>query len=426
MSSFALFGKRDIIKIFSLNALSALVKMATGFLMIKVVASIVGTSGVAMLGQLNNFCTIVLTVSTAGINNGITKFVAEFADDRASYAPFLKTGARVVLITTLVCSVILLLTSTFLAKLLFNDSSIAIVLKIFAITLVVYSSNSLLVSVLNGFKEYRKLVRINIIQSITGLVLSILLSIYFGLKGALISVVCFQTVVLAYAVVTIRKAVWFNDLIHPIYIHPAARRLANYSLMAIISAVVVPASNMIIRTYLISTQDLAQAGIWEGMNRISQMYLMVITSSLAVYYLPRLSEINDVNILREEIFTAFRLILPPLLFALIVVYLFRQPIIEIIYNPDFASMKYLFGYQLMGDFLKIASWLIAFQLLAKNMTLVYIITELLSGLIHVLISLYLIKNYGTIGAVAGYFTSYLAYLLMMMYVFRNTLFTSSQ
>ena len=73
---FASFAKRtakeDIVKVFSFNAISTLVRMLTGLISVKVVASIIGPCGIALLGQLNNFSTILLGVANGGINSGIT------------------------------------------------------------------------------------------------------------------------------------------------------------------------------------------------------------------------------------------------------------------------------------------------------------------------------------------------------------------
>lgn len=67
----------------------------------------------------------------------------------------------------------------------------------------------------------------------------------------------------------------------------------HYTLMALTTAATVPVSQMLLRGYVISEISPVEAGWWEGMNRISHMYLMVITSSFSVYYLPRLSELKD-------------------------------------------------------------------------------------------------------------------------------------
>ena len=63
----------DLVKVFSLNAVSTFIRMLTGFVSVKVVAVLIGPVGIALLGQLNNFSSILLSISTGGITNGMTK-----------------------------------------------------------------------------------------------------------------------------------------------------------------------------------------------------------------------------------------------------------------------------------------------------------------------------------------------------------------
>ena len=65
----------DLIKVSFLNGLATVIKMITGLVSVKVVAAIIGPAGIALLGQLNNFSTILLSLSNGGINAGITKYV---------------------------------------------------------------------------------------------------------------------------------------------------------------------------------------------------------------------------------------------------------------------------------------------------------------------------------------------------------------
>ena len=104
------------------------------------------------------------------------------------------------------------------------------------------------------------------------------------------------------------------------------------------------------------------------MNKLSSMYLMVITSSLGIYFLPKLSELKTDKELRKEILKAYKIILPILIVGLIFIYFLRAFVVGILFSSDFSPMISLFGYQLIGDFFKIAAWILAFNMVAKSMT----------------------------------------------------------
>jgi PST family polysaccharide transporter len=85
-------------------------------------------------------------------------------------------------------------------------------------------------------------------------------------------------------------------------------------------------------------------------------------------------------------------------------------------------MKNLFFWQLLGDFFKIMSWILAFLMVAKSMTKVYIITEILFSALLVGLSYYLIDRNGVIGATQSYCLNYFIYFVVMVIIFRKLLF----
>ncbi|MCC8142835.1 MAG: hypothetical protein LIO97_02180 [Tannerellaceae bacterium] len=118
-----------------------------------------------------------------------------------------------------------------------------------------------------------------------------------------------------------------------------------------------------------------EAGWWEGMNRISNLYLLVVTTSFSVYYLPKLSELENKRDIKYEIVKAYKVVIPTLLFLFTLVYLLRFIVIRVLYTPEFLPMEELFIWQLVGDLFKVSSWLLAFVMIAKSMTKAFIITE---------------------------------------------------
>jgi PST family polysaccharide transporter len=91
---------------------------------------------------------------------------------------------------------------------------------------------------------------------------------------------------------------------------------------------------------------------------------MIITTSLGVYYLPRLSEIQDNNELKKEIFHGYKIIIPIVLMMSLMIFLLKEYIVLIAFSDKFMPMMELFKWQLIGDVIKIASWLLAYLMLA--------------------------------------------------------------
>lgn len=80
--------------------------------------------------------------------------------------------------------------------------------------------------------------------------------------------------------------------------------------MALTSILTVPLTNFILRNYIGNVIGWSQAGYWQAIWYISSMYLMVITTALNIYYLPRLSEIKDKKEIKKELLNGYVLIIP--------------------------------------------------------------------------------------------------------------------
>ena len=203
-------AKLDIVKVFSFTAMSTLVRMLTGLISVKVVASIIGPAGVALVGQLNNFATIVLSLSTGGINNGITKYIAEYKNEEERIKDCLSTALRIITVCSLLVGICLIAANTYLSEYVMLSPEYSYVFVVFGFTVLFYALNMGLTSVINGFKEFKRYVKVNIAGSLIGLLFTLSLVFVWELKGALISAVTYQSIMLFISLWMIRKMPWLK------------------------------------------------------------------------------------------------------------------------------------------------------------------------------------------------------------------------
>lgn len=413
----------DMVKIFSFTAMSTLVKMLTGLISVKVVATIIGPTGVALIGQLNNFSSIIMTVGSGGINSGITKYIAEYREDKDKITFLLSAALRITIICSLTAGVLMILFHHYLSEYIMLSPEYGYIFVIFGFTVLLYALNMMLTSIINGFKEFKKYVRINIANSIVGLVFTLSMVLLWGLKGALISAVTYQSIMLFVTLWMVRKLPWLKGYYFKKKLSLSiSKKYFSYTMMTMTACTLGPLSQMLLRGYVISEISAIEAGWWEAMNRISGMYLMIITTSFTVYYLPRLSEISDSEELKKEILRSYKIIIPMLVIAFLFIYVLRRLIIQILFTPIFCPMENLFIWQLLGDFFKISSWLLAFLMVAKSMTRIYITTEIVFSLLFIGLGFLFMQWNGIVGITQGYLINYILYMLTMVFIFRKLLF----
>lgn len=417
----------DIVKVFSLNAISTFIRMLTGMVSVKIVASIIGPAGVAIVGQLNNLVSILLGVANGGISSGVTKYVAEYRDDNQMMPNIMSNALRITVICSLMMSFVLIIGHRYFSQYVLLSDEYGYVFVVFGFTIIFYTLNGLLISILNGYKRFKRFVVVNISGTLIGLLFSVSLVVSFGLAGALINAVTFQSVIFFITLYLLRKETWLiKDNFTKKYDPCIVRMFLGYSAMTILSLALLPVSQMLLRGYVISQISIVEAGWWEGMNRISQMYLSVITTSLSVYYLPKLSETRNSDELRAEIFRVYKFIAPILFIATLCIYILRHFIVWLLYTPSFYPMEDLFACQLIGDFFKIMSWILAYQMIAKSQTKIFIVTEIFFTVSYLLLSYAFIRINGIVGLTQGYMFNYIIYTLAMIVIYKNLLIKKNE
>jgi len=416
------FLSAEIVKVFSFTSVSTLVKMLTGFVSVKIVSIIIGPSGIALLGQLNSFSTMIQNLASGGITNGVIKYVSEYKNE-SIVKQYISTAFRITLYCSVFVGICLIAFHRMLSNLIMLSPQYGYVFIVLGFTILFYALNNLLLSILNGYKEYKRFVKINIANSIFGLIFTVSLVYFFQLKGALISAVTFQSVMLLTTLWMARKLPWMKkDFFLGKLENPVIKKYSQYALMCLVSTATIPVSQLILRGHVISNISDVHAGWWEAMNRVSAMYLMVITSSFGVYYLPRLSELKTRAELRHEIFKAYKVIIPIILVGFSAIYVLREIVIYVLFTKEFQPMECLFIWQLASDFFKITSWLLAFLMVAKSMTKAYITTDILFPAFHVGLSFLLMKSNGVVGILQSRFVGNVLYAITMMVIFRKIIF----
>lgn len=391
----------------------------------KAIAVFIGAEGLAFIGNLRNFLTTVESFATLGFSNGIVRYVAEFKEDKPKLNEVVGTVLTTVLITTLFISLLCYYNAKTISSWIFGFGvSYEFIIKILAFSLPFYAANLVLTAIINGLSKYKTFVRINIYSQILSLGITLFLIWKQQLGGALIAAVTIPGLLFFVTLFSFFDIRYFFRTIKlsGVKFH-VLKNLSSYSIMALFSAVMLPLVFVFIRNYLIDQVSMSDAGFWEAIRRISNYYLMFVSSLLALYILPRFSEITNAFDFRKEVVNFYKTVIPIFGIGLVCIYFLRTFIVHVLFTEEFRPVEDLFMWQLLGDFLKVISSVIAYQLIAKKMVFYYIGTELLSIVTLYLASIYFIDIYGVEGAVIAHFVNYVIHTVVIVMVFKKLLFS---
>ena len=399
------------------SLIAVFVRLTSALALNKILAVLVGSSGFALIGQLQNIVSITASFTGGAISNGVVKYTAEYFDNEKQQQAVWQTAIRMSLWSSVFVGAVVFLVREPLATWLFHRTDLTNVLIWLVIALPGIGANAVMLAILNGKKEVKGYVLANIAGSILGLFVIGGLSLAFGVRGALVAVAVNPTISIIASAAIVARMPWFKHRYFWGRTNKVARiQLTKYAMMAFVTALCTPVAQMLVRNHLGETFGWTSAGYWQAVVKISEMYLMLITMTLGVYYLPRIAEIRDAMEMKAEIIKVYYFTLPITMIGAFAIYALRNELVRWLFTPEFSPMVGLFAWQLSGDVIKIAAWVLGYVLIGKSATVAFISTEIIFSIMSVALTIVLTEIYGLVGVTIAHFINYLLYLLVLVVI----------
>lgn len=412
---------RKLIGVTLLSGLLTFLRMISGFIIAKFVALYAGPSGIAMLGQVQNLVTALNGVVSAPAGNGVVRYTAENIQNSVDdCAPWWKAALAWIFLCLAIAIPIICIASPIISNWLLKSEEYKWLVVVAAILLPLSAVNILFTSILNGLQDYRRYISIGAISTIVATVLVVIAIVYYKIYGALLSAVFFPAIsglIMCLAVANqswFRYKYWFGKINSKQFI-----AIGKYVAMAAASAVLLPLGLVYIRDLLVRNVGWVEAGYWQSVYKISEVYLAVITIALSTYYLPRLSSISDAKKLKLEVVSVAKIVIPIVSLLALLVYFLRDFAISLLFTKDFYLARDFFAIQLLGDVVKIFAWIFAYPMLSRGAATAFILSEIIFTLILCALASALIPVYGVHGANYAYIGNYILYSAFVLFYFRK-------
>ena len=236
----------------------------------------------------------------------------------------------------------------------------------------------------------------------------------YGIDGLLYSQILAPIPAFIYIIFILKRVISFRNKLSL----ESLNKLKRYSYMSITSAVLGPTTTFVIRYIIIQYLSLEMAGLWEGMNKLSSNYQTFITASCAFYLLPKFSELSSTRGIKREVSKSLLTLLPVLLLGAIILLVFKLQIIYLLFTESFVGMSDLFLWQVLGDQLKIISWLFAIfvNIQSKNKNFTFF-TELISTVLQIGCAYLFIRFLSDFSCTFYYFVENITYLLLLIVIY---------
>lgn len=395
------------------TAVSTLVKILAGLLVVKMLAVSYGPAGVGQAGNFRQLITVLGVLAGAGIFNGVTKYVAQYQQQPETLRAVTGTASSMVLGFSLLLALVFLLFAAPVSRALFGHDHYQQVIRMVAFLQMGIAWANLALAIMKGFRDAAGNALSLIIGSVTGVAAWFVCYRLGGYSGALVGLAMVPAlVVVPAAMLLARRDHLPMRYLLPVWQPEFARLLGKFTLMALMTAITLPVAWVMMRNLLAQYAGWEQVGLWQGVSSISDAYLQFITASFSVYLLPTLSRLQNKTEISQEILKALRFVLPVVAAVSFTVWLLRDMAIWLLFSHEFAAMRDLFVWQLIGDVLKVGCYVFGYLVIAKASLRFYLLTEVSQFVLLTGFSRWLIPLHGAAGAAQAYMATYIAYFAL--------------
>ena len=408
----------------SLNGVVMATKLFISVFVQRLVALHLGEIGVYRIGQLRDMLNMVTTFSSLGTFNGVVRHIAESKYQHEQLKKVLSTSFLLTLLGSFLVFLALFFPSAFISQHLFGTTEFAWLIKILAVLAPSIGTQRLFYAVANGLSVYKKIAIIDFVGYLLTTILTLLLLFTHQLDGVFLAIIIspiFQLVTLVFLLFRFfRKR--FRFTLHAD--GSIVKSFVVYALMAFVSSILINFVSIDIRNMLAQKLSATDSGTWTAMTNISKNYMLFSTALFTMYVLPKFSQINTAAEFKKETLHIYKTLLPIFGVGMLLVYLLRDWVIAFIY-PGFDGVTELFKWQLIGDFVKLASLILSYQFLAKRLFAYFIFTEVFSLVVFYLLANYFVDIFGVEGVVIAdairYMITFIVVGICIFHYFRKPL-----
>jgi PST family polysaccharide transporter len=190
--------------------------------------------------------------------------------------------------------------------------------------------------------------------------------------------------------------------------------------MSITTSVIGPLTYIFVRNLIKDKFSIEDSGLWEALNKLSNLQIMLLTSPLSMYYLPRFSELKEGKSIKKEILNLYKIVVPCIFISAFIIYFNSDLFIKYIFSNEFIEIKNLLFFQLIGDGFRVLIWINSYYFLSQRLTKLFIMSELLINLSFILLILILINIFSNEGVVIAYaINNFVFYLVFSMIILKK-------
>ena len=400
-----------------------MLKILVGIISAKFVAIFLGTTGIGLVGLLQNTLAIISSIPGFGINISGVRMVT-LANAEENHQEFSKTVLvlKRASITTGILGVFLTL---ILAKPLsiwtFGSTEYTNWFLVLSINFIFSSLAINKMALLQGTRSMKEIAVSTVVYAV--LVTAVTLPIYYFFKMEGIVAVLILTAVLNYAInwffarkiSVVPVSVGFKETIS------RSKEMIQLGFLLSINVIFGQITAYLLKLYF-NFQHATESvlGLYVVATTLLLTYVGMVFSAMSTDFYPRLTQVQTDNnkvkeMVNDQIEVALLLLTP-----LVVIFYFLAPfLITILYSDDFLGVVLILKWALLAIIIKAIIWPLAFIILAKGEKKLYFKQEILGDAMNIIFTIIGYYYFGLIGIGLAMVFNYSVYGIYVFSVVRK-------
>lgn len=409
----------QILKSSSLIGGAQAITLVIGMVRTKVVAVLLGPSGVGLVGLFQSATAMLGTVAGLGIAQSAVRQVAEAqgTHDQQTIARTVTVLRRVCWVTGLMGWLLTTAVAYPLSLWTFRDKGRAWAVAILGATLLIGSISSGQSALLQGLRRVADLARLQILSAIASTIVSVALYAWLGEQGII-------PVLVITALVNLGFSWWVARAvpIMPVGLCLAAtaleaRRFVSLGLAFMWSGLLTTGVALLTQSLIARRLGIDANGIYQAAWAISGVFAGFILTAMGTDFYPRLTAAatnrEQMNrLVNEQTEVGILLALPGLVATLI----FSPLIIRLLYTSKFVPAAQILPWFVLGVCGRVISWPLAYIFLAQGKSRTYAATETVFNVLHVVLIWVALRWLGFRGVGVAFAAMYALYTVSMLWL----------
>ncbi len=412
----------QIIKSSALIGGSTVVNVGLSMVRTKVLAVLLGTSGMGLFGNFGTISDLVRTIAGMGINVSGVRQIAEAVGtgEQERIARTVTALRRVALFTGGLGALLLLIFCRQVSWLMFDDHKHSAGVALLAVAVLFADVSAGQGALIQGMRRIGDMARMSVWGAIYGTVFSIPIIYIWHEDGVVPSIICA-------AAMTILTSWWYARKIQVARVRLTWKELMAEAGGLLKLGVVFMASGcmtmgvaFVVRAIITRKLGLESSGLYQSAWALGGVYMGYIVTAMGADFYPRLTGVakDDAEcnrLVNEQIEVGLLVGGPGVLGTLA----FAPLVIQLFYSAKFGPAEDLLRWICMGMLLRVASWPMGYYLMAKGARKIYFWSELTSNVIYVALNWLAVEKFGLTGAGVAFFGMYVVYTIGMYFIVRR-------